>query len=371
MFQGSAHVGPGQHHQLLSARGATEINGRTGLDVTQYYQTVPRHELELALWLEADRMGFLAERLTEANLAREKQVVLNERKETVNDEPYGLADELVMRNLFPKGHPYHANLIGIPDEINAATLSEIKDFYLTYYTPANATLALAGDFDPEVARALITKYFASLRGRAKPAAPVVEAPRLPGAMEVMMDEPVAVRPRLTVAWLGPRTGEPGTLELDLLAALLAEAGGPLDNLLADYKLDAEDVDVSFQETHGGSIFRIDVILREGEQLRLAQEIIENLVRQLKVLQVLKETLDHHLAVQNRALWFGIQSASTRGHLLQAYQRRFGEPAGLNKDLARYRQVTPQGLKQASDLFLTRNRLNLFALPNANPKGGAR
>jgi zinc protease len=178
MFQKSAHVGEDRFFQILTERGATEINGTTNFDHTVYFETVPSHELELALWAESDRMGFLLAALDQKALDNQKQVVRSERRQNVVDRPYGLIDELVVRRVFPEPHPYHGNVIGIPETIEAATLDDIREFFATFYTPANARLTLAGDFDPARARALIAKYFGTLTGRPHPELTDVPPPEL-------------------------------------------------------------------------------------------------------------------------------------------------------------------------------------------------
>src|SRR5262249_10116354 len=138
---------------------------------TRYVETVPREELELALWLEADRMGFLLDAIDATSLANQKDVVINERRQRVADRPYGLIDELIIRTLFPQPHPYDGNIIGATQDIKNATLDDVRAFFAQHYTPANATLTLAGDFDVALTKTWIEKYFGSLVGAPRPARP--------------------------------------------------------------------------------------------------------------------------------------------------------------------------------------------------------
>ncbi len=160
MFQGSKHVGENQI-KFLQAAGATDINGTTGYDRTNYFETMPAEKLELALWLESDRMAFLLETLTARNLANQRDVVRNERREREN-APYNLVEEEIYRQLFPEGHPYHASIIGSHADIESASLQDVRDFCRQFYVPNNASLALVGDFDPAVAKCLVEKYFGSI-----------------------------------------------------------------------------------------------------------------------------------------------------------------------------------------------------------------
>src|SRR5919112_2893816 len=158
MFMGSEHVPTGRFDQLLEAAGANN-NGSTTEDRTNYYETMPANALPLALWLDADRMGFLLPPLDQAKLDLQRDVVKNERRERVDNVPYGRADETIAAALFPKGHPYSWSVIGSMDDLSAASLEDVSNFFRTYYAPNNATLTIAGDFNPAEAKRLVTTYF--------------------------------------------------------------------------------------------------------------------------------------------------------------------------------------------------------------------
>ena len=147
MFQGSKHVPPDGHFQLLEAAGATGLNGTTDYDRTNYFETVPANQLELALWLESDRMGYLLEKVDQAALSNQQDVVRNERRQSVENQPYGLAEEAIVQALFPKGHPYYGNVIGSHEDIQAVKLDDVNRFFRQSYAPNNASLAIVGDFD--------------------------------------------------------------------------------------------------------------------------------------------------------------------------------------------------------------------------------
>src|SRR6186713_172095 len=173
MFQSSKHTPPDSHFKLLESAGASDINGTTDFDRTNYFQTVPSNQLELALWLESDRMGYLLEKVTQASLSNQQDVVRNERRQSVENQPYGMADEAATQQLLPKTHPYYGNVIGSHEDIQAAKLDDVRAFFRQYYAPNNATLAIVGEFDTAQAKALVTKYFGTLkRGPAVPAVSV-------------------------------------------------------------------------------------------------------------------------------------------------------------------------------------------------------
>src|SRR5580693_7214847 len=171
MFEGSKHVPGNAHIRFLEAAGASDLNGTTDFDRTNYFETLPSNQLELALWLESDRMGYLLDKLDEPQLANQQDVVRNERRQSIENRPYGLADDAVTRILFPAGHPYYANVMGSHQDIQAAKLEDVKKFFKQYYAPNNASLAIVGDFDRAQARALVSKYFATLK-RGAPVPPI-------------------------------------------------------------------------------------------------------------------------------------------------------------------------------------------------------
>src|SRR5277367_1635826 len=158
MFVGSKHVGEKAHFKYLEAAGASDINGTTDFDRTNYFETLPSNQLELALWLESDRMGFLLDTLDRAKLTNQRDVVRNEKRQG-EGRPYGIVDEEVYHQLFPKGHPYYADVIGSHADVEAVRLNDVREFFTQYYAPNNATIAIAGDYDPATIKELIEKYF--------------------------------------------------------------------------------------------------------------------------------------------------------------------------------------------------------------------
>jgi len=174
MFQGSAHVGDDKHFAILKKLGASFVNGTTSFDRTNYLETVPANQLESALWLESDRMGFLLNTLSKKKLDNQRSVVKNERRQGLETQPYGFAREKMWQALFPQPHPYHGRVIGSMADLDAATIDDVRGFFRTWYSPANATLTLAGDFNSAEVKALVKKYFGSLPTKPKPAAPTVK-----------------------------------------------------------------------------------------------------------------------------------------------------------------------------------------------------
>src|SRR5579872_6696736 len=200
MFEGSKHVGEKTYFKYLEAAGGSDINGNTDMDRTMYYETVPSNEMEKALWLESDRMGFLLDSLDDAKLANQRDVVRNERRQTTENEPYGLADEALFHGLFPKGHPYYAHVIGSHADIEAARLNDVREFFTLYYAPNNASLVIAGDIDKARVKALVEKYFGPIpAGNPSPRVEVKTPPILSERRMAVTDQ--VKLPRVYLAWI--------------------------------------------------------------------------------------------------------------------------------------------------------------------------
>src|SRR5438552_6266829 len=178
MFTGSKHIPPGMAESVLEAAGGTDSNATTSFDRTNYFDTVPSNQLELALWTHADRMGYLLDSLDQKALTNQQDVVRNERRQTTENRPYGIVDEARFHALFPPGHPYRPAIIGSHTDIQAAGLVHVRDFFKRYYRPNNATLAIVGDFDAATAKRLVAKYFGSFRRGPDVSKPAIVTPPL-------------------------------------------------------------------------------------------------------------------------------------------------------------------------------------------------
>jgi predicted Zn-dependent peptidase len=231
MFDGSKHVPAGEHARWLAHAGGTELNATTSLDRTEYYVTIPPEQLGLALWLESDRMGYLSERVDEATLARERDLVTYEASDRVFDRALGTLGAMALAEVFPAWHPYHRD----PDPrwIPSITLADVRAFLRTWYGPANATLIVAGRFDPAEALGLAKRYFGGLRGAIPPVRPTLPGPWDTHDVLVQMHANVR-QARVVFLWPTPAFGEAGDAELDVAAAMLAGPGGRLQTDLVDY-----------------------------------------------------------------------------------------------------------------------------------------
>ena len=370
MFQGSRNVGDDRHLSMLEELGATGLNGTTSFDRTNYFQTVPVHHLETALWLESDRMGFLLDKVTPESLETQRQVVMNERRQSIETAPYGLAEEKAWQALFPLPHPYHGAVIGSMADLQAASLEDVEGFFRRWYAPSNATLTIVGDFDPKTIKGLVEKYFGSLPSGPRPAAPEVAPVAVERETVIRHDEPVASLPKVFVMWLSPRIYSESDATADVLASVLSSGkSSRLYRRLVHEKQLAQSVAAYQQSLGAQSVFAIEAIARPGVTTdTLLQEIdaVLDSVRQKGV------TLEEVQRARNKfetGLVSGLQSVGGFGgkaNLLQTYNHYLGDPGWMGKDLARYDLVTPAMVQAfARDTLAKDRRVVLHAVP---PKG---
>ncbi len=366
MFQGSGHVGEDMHFKYLEGAGASVVNGTTSFDRTNFFEDLPSNQLELALWLESDRMGFLPDKLDEKMLANQQDVVRNERRQSIENAPYGLAEEEVYHQLFPKGHPYYAAVIGSHADVQAAQLGDVRDFFKKYYAPNNATLAVVGDLDVAKTKALIEKYFATL-----PSGPAVEpvnvqTPPITAEKRVALTDQVEL-PRLYMGWLTSPSFSPGDAEAVITAQLLGggKASRMYRTLVYDRKI-AQDASAQQQSQSLGSVFQITVTAKPGHTNEELEAAVNHELDSLATHGPSEEEL---AAVKNSIYTGIITSLENVGGFggvadrLQTYNHFVGDPGYLNKDLARYSAVTVEGIKQfAADQLAKNKRLVISVTP---------
>lgn len=366
MFQGTPHVGGDQHFRRLQEVGGTQVNGTTDFDRTNYFETVPSDHLELALWLESDRMGFLLYSLTEASLKNQIDVVQNERRQSVENAPYGLMDEMIVQTVYPPTHPYHGNVIGSMADLTSANLDDVRNFFRTYYSPANATLVIAGDIDIAKTKALVQRYFGSLKGTPKPepvkiAAPVIEKEQL-----IKYEEPVANLAKLQIIWMVPSAFEADTAELDLLAHVISGTrSARLDRKITFDDLIAQSVTANIQSNKSGSLFVIDVVVQPNRTLEEAHKAVDGVLADLKKNPPTKVELQRALNAEETGTMYAMEilgGFSGRAERLQTYNLYLGDPGKLAWDIERYRKVQTKDLARVFNKYLNDKRLVVYATP---------
>lgn len=358
MFEGSKHVGEKSHFKFLEAAGATDINGTTDFDRTNYFETLPSNQLELALWLESDRMGFLLDTLDRTKLANQRDVVRNERRQSVEGQPYGVAEEAIFHELYPKGHPYYADVIGSHADVEAARLVDIRDFFKQYYTPNNSTLVIAGDINKANTKALVEKYFGPIpKGPAVPATDV-KTPPITSERQLTVTDQVQL-PRILVGWLTPPAFKDGDAEMDIASQVLG--GGKSSRLYRKLVYEqqiAQDANCYHLSLALSSPFGCEVTAKPDvtpEQLQKAFDaVIDDFAANgptADEVERARTTLKARKIRQLERLGGFGGVADT----LNYYNQYVGDPGYLPKDFARYDAVTAQAVQKDAQAMLGRNQ----------------
>jgi len=378
MFEGSQHHDGGYFHPLQEA-GAS-LNGSTNADRTNYWEVVPTNALDLALWMESDRMGYLLPALTDAKFDNQREVVLNERRQNYENRPYGLAGMAIVAALYPPHHPYHWLTIGDADDIRAAHIDDVRAFFQRYYHPRNASLALAGDIDPERGLALAAEYFGEIPGGAKPDRVAVAVPQPTRDDVRMVLEDRVELPRLYLAWHSPALFADGDAELDLIAEVLSSGKtSRLYRALVYEQRIATEVAASQNSREAGSFFQIVATAAPGRTLAEVERAIAREMAGLIDRGPTGDELQRCLAQAEAHFLFRLQTVGGFGgksDQLNAYNTFLGDPGYFAHDLERYRSATPALLRAAAAAHLKpsgrvilsvvpRGRLAL-ALPGSRP-----
>ncbi|HEV3051730.1 MAG TPA: pitrilysin family protein [Longimicrobium sp.] len=372
MFKGSRNVADGRHFALLEDAGAGEINGTTSWDRTNYFEQVPSHQLELALWMEADRMGTLLETLTPEKLDNQREVVKNERRQRVDNQPYGTWMGKMMTYLFPSSHPYHHEVIGSMEDLTAATTDDVSGFFRTYYAPGNAVLAIAGDFDVEQARALVRRHFGDIPAGPRP--PALASMTVPdrigqGRREVVQDAN-APAPAVYVGFRMPSARDPRDNAVSLLGQML----GARSSALYDRLVRQQQIATSVGAFNLGLVDGADAffIIAQGKPGANADSLEAALMAQLSDLapNLSEAALERARAQQRFGFINGLQATGGfggRADLLAMGATYFNDPGWVNRQLAESDQVTLAQLQALVRERLTPdNRVVLVYVPAAQP-----
>ncbi len=372
MFQGSEHLPKGEADRLLDADGG-DGNGGTAPDSTVYWEQVPSSALEQMLFIESDRMGFLLPTLTQAKLDNQRDVVRNERRQNFEMRPYGQVMEKLLAGLWSPEFPYHWETIGTHEDLEAATLADVREFFQRWYGPENAVLAIAGDIDPARTRALVERWFGTIPGKARPEhVQPVPAP-LTAEKRLTMEDRVQL-PRLYLAWQTPKAFAPGDAALDLLASILTDGKSArlTRRLVMDERI-AQGISAMQASQALAGMFMVVATPKPGVPLaRLEKEIDEELARIAATPPGAEELQRAKNKIEAGAV-FGLEPLGGfggRAATLASYYVRTGDAGYLEQDLARYRAATAADVSEAARRFLRKDaRVVLTVTPRA-PAAGA-
>jgi zinc protease len=368
MFQGSENV-PDTAHIAHIERVGGSMNGSTWLDRTNYFQTVPARDLELVLWLESDRMGFLLPAMTQEKLDNQRDVVKNERRQRVDNQPYGDWDERIQALVYPPDHPYHHSVIGSMEDLDAATLEDVQEFFRTYYAPNNAVLTICGDFDPKRTRELVERYFGPI-----PSGPRV--PPLPGTpgipLHIGEERRDAVQQeislsRVYLAFRVPPYGDDRFYAAEIASHVLA--GGKASRLyrrMVRERRIAQDVAAfAFPIVTGAAMLVLWGTVAPGST---PEEVEQTLLDQLLDLAERGPTsaeVERAVTSIEARHVVGLQQVGERADQLSMFATLFDDPVRINEELDRYRGVTADHVRELVAGFLVAdNRVVLTYVPFA-------
>jgi len=364
MFMGSQNVPVGKFDQWLEAAGASN-NGSTNFDRTNYYETGPSNALPLMLWLDADRMGWLLPTMDKAKLDLQRDVVKNERRQGVDNAPYGKADETILPVLFPQGHPYSWDVIGSMDDLSAAALDDVKDFFRQYYAPNNATITIAGDFHPDSAKAWVKKYFGAIpRGTMAITRPVAPAITLTRDTVLVVEDRVQL-PRVYYTWHGVKAFSTDDAALDAFTDIVANGkSSRLYRTLVYEKQLAQDVRMSNQSQKLDGMIQLVVTAKPGVQPRELDTEITRVLNDVLANGVTERELTRVKNGMRASMLDGLASVASKAFRLSYYNYFTGSPDYLAQDLARYESLTPATVQQAGRTHLAgRPRVVLTIVPD--------
>ncbi|HEX6087192.1 MAG TPA: pitrilysin family protein [Thermoanaerobaculia bacterium] len=364
LFSGSEHVGNNEHFRYVQSVGGV-LNGTTFFDRTNYFETLPSNYLALGLWLESDRMGFFLPALTQEKLDIQREVVKEERRQRYDNVPYGTAFERLLRLAYPADYPYHWATIGSMEDLQAASLDDIREFFGTWYRPDNATLTIVGDFAPDEAKRLVEHYFSDIASGGS--FPRFSAERTAPGHEVRETFPDKVQlPRLYRLYHLPKMGDPDWVAADLLTTILAsDKASRLDRVLVHERQIAQDVATYVLPTEATGMLMLQATAREGVQIEEIESAIDEEVSKLALGGISEDELTR---AKNRAeIEFAhqLETFDSRADLLGMFSTYFGDPSMIHRWLDPYRAATAEELAHvARKYMIPENRVTSLFIPES-------
>jgi predicted Zn-dependent peptidase len=373
MFQGSANVAKGEHFDLVQGAGGT-LNATTWLDRTNYFETMPSHELELALWLESDRLGGMLPAMTQEKLDNQREVVKNERRWSVDNQPYGTWDEKIQALLFPETHPYHHSTIGSMEDLDAASLEDVSEFFAAFYAPNNAVLTIAGDFEPEAALKMVEKHFGPIPANPSiPKAPsTVVDPIIGSEVREVVPDRVPL-PRIYAAYRMPTFGTDGFNALEVAVDLLGSgrASRLYRSLVREQQLAQDVTTFAFPVIGGAAIFTIWATARPGVGHEALEKALWDQVDRLTADGPSDDELERVRNLHAAGVESSLERISERADRLSMYACLFDQPERINTEVSRYEAIDAGRVREAmAGSIRPDNRLVLTYIPAESADGAA-
>lgn len=363
MFQGSGHVPADMHFQYIQSVGGT-LNGSTFFDRTNYFETLPSHYLETALWLESDRMGFFLPALTQEKLETQLDVVKNERRQRYENQPYGLWLEKILEMSFEKEFPYHWPVIGYMEDLNTATLKDVKEFFETWYAPSNASLVIAGDFDTSQTRKLVEKYFGNLPSAPKPETPgALFSAYGSGEKRAIVYDNVQL-PRIYMAYHLPPFGETDTYVADIITDILSLGKrGRLYKALVYEQQVAQDAYALILPMQNASLLIFMATPKPGVAIEALEKALQEQIDLLINEQIAPRDLQRIQNQLEARKLRELQTVSARADYLNMFAVYFNDPNLINTEIEKYTAIGIDAIKRTAAAYLqTNNRSVLTYLP---------
>jgi zinc protease len=374
MFQKSKHIPEDSFFQQLEAAGASDVNGTTDRDRTNYFETVPSNQLELALWLESDRMGYLLDDLTAESFKNQQDVVRNERRQSVENRPFGIVQEAVTHLMYPKDHPYYADVIGSHADIQAAQLKDVKSFFKQYYVPNNASIAIVGDIDKAQTLKLVEKYFGSFKRGADVPPVNVTTPPITEERRATVKDRIEL-PKVYMAWISPKIYTDEDAVADIASNLLGgDKTSRLYKSLVYEKQIAQDVSVFNASYSLGSLFLIEATAAPNHTLEEIEREIDAQLEAMRTKAPDAAELAGAKRTIERSILFSLERNGGFGGVadrVNAYNHHLKDPGFLQQDVQRYRKATAEAVQAFAAKFLTKNsRVVVHGVPGEQDLGSA-
>ena len=361
MFKGSQNVPDGEHFRRLQAVGG-QVNGSTSEDRTNYYELVPADQLELALFLESDRMGALLPALTQEKLDNQRDVVRNERRQSYENQPYGLAHETLMAALYPPDHPHHWPVIGSMEDLAAARLDDVRAFFHTYYAPDNACLVLAGNFRIDEARTLIERYFGPIPSHGEPPRPTIGPATLAATREITLPDAVQL-PRLYIAWHGAPWNTREDILLDVFTDVLSS--GKNSRLYRSLVVDQQCAQSVITYHHGlertGRMV-MQITPRTDHTIEEVRDAAMTVVQDLLAHGPDPREVDKSITMNLSQHIHGLSGMLHRADAMATYHTLGGSAQLLNTYPDRYRGITPDEVRACAAQILAQPSVTLTVVP---------
>ncbi len=367
LFMGSENVKTGAFDRILEAAGGSN-NGFTSRDVTAYFEEFPKNALEKVLWLESDRMGFFINSVTPRSLAIQQNVVQNEKRQGVDNQPYGFTSSVIYKNLYPAGHPYSWDVIGEMEDLRNASIDDVKSFYGKFYGPNNATLILSGDFNPDSAKMLINKYFGEIKSHGEVSGREAAVPVPEKTKKLYHEDNFANVPEITMVWPVPPAYQKDAYALDFLAKILADGKkAPLYKVLVKEKQLTSGISAYNNSEELAGEFTISIRANEGKTLKEVEEAVYEAFGRFEKEGITEKDVERIKAASEKRFYEGLNSVLNKSIQMAMYNTFLNDPGYIQTDIGNIKAVTMDDIKRVYEKYIKGNpHIVTSFVPKGNP-----